>query len=128
MWQPSGGPFNRDYPGRAVSDPRWQATCERPRDLFAPMRVDPTGLTGPTKRQASGPRFRQTSPGLYVPASVDIDVVEQRIFEQAHRIRSDGAVTGWAALRWRGAVYFNGTTSGGHASLPVPLVVGKNRL
>ena len=44
--------------------------------------------TGPTKRQAAGPRFRQTSAGLYVPAPSDEAVVEQRIFEQAHRIRS----------------------------------------
>jgi len=63
-----------------------------------------------------------------VAASVDGDVVEQRIFEQGHRIRSYGAVTGWAALRWRGAAYFDGTANGGRTPLPVPLVVGRNRL
>ena len=46
------------------------------------MPIDPTGVTGPTKRQASGPRFRQTSPGLYVPSEVTTGVVEQRILEQ----------------------------------------------
>ncbi len=79
------------------------------------------------KRQAAGPRFRQTSPGLYVPSSVNEGVVEQRIFEQGHRIRSYGAVTGWAALRWRGAAFFDGVSRGG-VTLPVPLVVGKNHL
>jgi hypothetical protein len=85
-------------------------------------------MSGPTKRQATGRHWRQTSPGLYVPADVDADIVEQRIFEQGHRIRSYGAVTGWAALRWRGAAYFDGTTAGGEVNLPVPLVVGTKRL
>ena len=62
-----------------------------------------------------------------MPSSVDSDVVEQRILEQGHRIRSYGAVTGWAALRWRGAAYFDGTSRSG-ATLPVPLVVGNKHL
>jgi hypothetical protein len=64
---------------------------------------------------------------LYVPAEVDPTVVEQRIFEQGHRIRSYGAVTGWAALRWYGARYFNGVSARAEV-LPVPLVVGNNPL
>src|SRR4051794_29037996 len=56
----------------------------------------------------SGPRWRQTSPGLYVPADVDGAVVEQRVLEQGMRLVRHGAVTGWAALRWRGAQYFSG--------------------
>jgi hypothetical protein len=63
-----------------------------------------------------------------VPASIDTARVEQRILEQGSRIRSYGAITGWAALRWRGAVYFDGTADGGRVTLPVPLVVGRNRL
>jgi hypothetical protein len=58
---------------------------------------------------------------------VDDSVVEQRIYEQAHRIRKSGAVTGWAALRWRGAAYFNGLTAEGER-LPVPLVLGRQPL
>jgi hypothetical protein len=92
--------------------------------LFSPVPVDPSGKAGPTKRQAAGPRFRQTSPGLYVPSDVTTDVVEQRILEQGKRLRSHGAVTGWAALRWRGAAFFDGTGSGGTKTLPVPLVIG----
>ena len=105
----------------------WQAVCERPTGLVAPVPIDPTGRAGPTKRQASGPRFRQTSAGLYVPAAVDEGIVEQRIFEQGHRIRSLGAVTGWAALRWRGAAYFDGVTRKGEPR-PVTLVVGNHPL
>ncbi len=111
-----------------MAESEWSARCVRPLDLVAPARIDPTGQNGPTKRQAAGPRFRQTSAGLYVPSSVDPGDVDQRIFEQAHRIRSYGAITGWAALRWRGAAYFDGTERGGTMTLPVPLVVGKARL
>lgn len=110
-----------------MGDMHWQPYCERPDNLVAPVPIDPTGTRGPTKRQASGKFFRQTSAGLYVPSEVDETVVEQRIFEQAHRIRSGGAVTGWAALRWRGAAFFDGTTVTGEP-MPVPLVVGNNPL
>ena len=59
--------------------------------------------------QALGPYWKQTSSGMYVPSSVDSNVVEQRILEQGSRIPGYGAVTGWAALRWHGATYFDGT-------------------
>ena len=59
---------------------------------------------------------------MYVPSSVDGSVVEQRILEQGSRIPGYGAVTGWAALRWHGAAYFDGVGYDGE-QLPVPLVV-----
>jgi hypothetical protein len=59
---------------------------------------------------------------MYVPSSVDGEVVEQRILEQGARIPAWGAVTGWAALRWHGATYFDGTRYDG-MPLPVPLIV-----
>jgi hypothetical protein len=59
---------------------------------------------------------------MYVPSSVDGDVVEQRILEQGARIPAHGAVTGWAALRWHGATYFDGIGYDGEP-LPVPLIV-----
>lgn len=62
-----------------------------------------------------------------MPASVDGAVVEQRIVEQAARLPQHCAVTGWAALRWRGAAFFDGTTAGGRALLPVRLLVGIDR-
>jgi hypothetical protein len=59
---------------------------------------------------------------MYVPSRVDGNVVEQRILEQGARIPAYGAVTGWAALRWHGAAYFDGTGFEGEV-LPVPLNV-----
>jgi hypothetical protein len=59
---------------------------------------------------------------MYVPSSVGADVVEQRILEQGSRIRRYGAVTGWAALRWYGASYFDGRGYDGEP-LPVPLIL-----
>jgi hypothetical protein len=57
-----------------------------------------------------------------VPSDVDGTVVEQRILEQAARLDHRGAVTAWAALRWHGGTFFDGTTDGGAARLPVPLI------
>jgi hypothetical protein len=50
--------------------------------------------------------------------------VEQRIVEQEARLGRYGAVSGWAALRWRGASYFEGW-SRSDGVLAVPLAVGK---
>ncbi len=79
-------PNDLDYP---ASRPGYlnDACCELPTGLVVPKPVDPTGRNGPTRHQAAGPRFRQTSPGLYVPADVDATVVEQRILEQGMRIQ-----------------------------------------
>jgi hypothetical protein len=49
---------------------------------------------------------------------VDASVVEQRIVEAAAVIPEYGAVTGWAALRWLGGRWFEGTARDG-ALLPV---------
>jgi len=106
----------------------WSPSCELPPGLVRPRPIDPTGVNGPTKGQARGPGWRQTSSGLYVPAEVSDEVVEQRILEQGQRICSHGAVTAWAALRWRGAAYFDGLAEAATSRLPVPLVVGRHRL
>ncbi len=111
-----------------MKEHKWNPSCTRPNGLVVPSRIDPAGELGPTRGQAAGPRFRQTSTGHYVPSDVDATVVEQRILEQALRLRTYGAVTGWAALRWRGARFFDGTTDGGTRELPVPLVVGRSKL
>lgn len=110
-----------------MDERNWQPECRRPTGLVRPVPIDPTGVHGPTRGVANGPRFRRTSPGLYVPADVDEGVVEQRILEQGSRIATHGAVTGWAALRWRGAAFFDGNDRDGQW-LPVPLVVGDFRL
>jgi hypothetical protein len=87
-----------------------------------PVPVDPTGVDGPTRAQAYGPRWRRTGRGLFVPASVDRDVVEQRILEEWSRAPAGTVVSGWAALRLHGGNFFDGRDDRGR-ELPVPLVL-----
>lgn len=105
-----------------MQDPYWQPRCELPDDLVRPSRLDPTGLSGPTRGQAQGDRWRRTSHGWYVRAEVDGSRPEQRILEQAVRVDDRGAITGWAGMRWRGATYFDGTSGCGRDLLPVPIL------
>jgi hypothetical protein len=95
--------------------------------LVAPVGIDPAGVNGPTAWAARGQDWRRVGPGRFVPARVDATVVEQRILEQSARIRRYGALTAWAALRWRGASYFTGEDLDG-LRFPVPLAVGKQCL
>jgi hypothetical protein len=104
----------------------WSPRCEPTPGLVRPVPIDPAGWSGPTRGQAAGPRWRRTSPGLFVPADVVTDV-GQRIVEGAARLGHYGAVSGWAALRWRGAAYFDGHDREGSA-LPIPLAVGRSCL
>ena len=89
-------------------EPDWRPYRPRPGDLCWPVPVDPTGVGGPTRGQTRGKAWRRSSAGLYVPASVDSARVEQRILEAAAPLETGEAVTGWAALRWRGANFFDG--------------------
>lgn len=56
-----------------------------------------------------------------MPAYVDGDVPEQRIVEAAAVLPPTSAVTGWAALRWLGATWFDGRTPDGGSLVPVTL-------
>ena len=105
----------------AVSE-EWDVVARRVR-VVPPRRLDPSGLNGPTPGQARGPSWRRAAAGLYVPADVNDDRVEQRIVEAASRLRT-GAVTGWAALRLLGGGYFDGLERDGRTRLPVPLTCG----
>lgn len=87
------------------------------------MRLDPHGITGPTRGEARSKRWRRISRGWYVDQHARRDLVEQRILEQSCRLGADGAVTGWASLCWRGGGFFDGT-DGVRGALPVPLIVG----
>lgn len=98
-----------------------------PSELVRPVPVDPTGIDGPTRGKAQGPRWRMTSRGFYVPASVNDDMPEQRILEQSVRLPEGGAVTGWAALRLHGATWVDGLAPDGRSRLPVPLALGRGR-
>lgn len=90
-----------------------------------PVRTDPLGRRGPTPKAARGPSWRRTTRGFYVPSSVLADDVEQRIVEAAAVLRAGEAVTGWAALAWRGARWFNGLDRDGEP-LDVPLSVSRH--
>jgi hypothetical protein len=98
---------------------------ERRPTLVAPVRVDPDGLSGPTRAQARGPGWRRTSQGLHVPARVE-PTAEQRTVEAAAVLRVDEAVTGWAGLRWLGGVWFDGLDGFGGA-YDVPLLARRDR-
>lgn len=95
-----------------------------PPGFVLPVPVDPAGLSGPTKGQARGPRWRRTSENRYVPVALDGTVPEQRIAEAAGNLRAKGALTGWPALRLRGARYLDGRERNGVTPRPVPLVMG----
>lgn len=95
--------------------------------IVAPVRLDPTGRAGPTPGQARGPRWRRVGCGLYVPASVDADDLEQRIVEAVLGTSFPVALTGWAALAWQGARWFSGLAADGVTALPVPLALGDRR-
>ena len=92
--------------------------------LVAPVRVDPSGTTGPTRGEARGPRWRTTSHGLVVPADVERSP-SQRIVEAAAVLRPGEAVTGWAALHWLGGTWFEGTTTRGEPRA-VPLIAQRH--
>jgi hypothetical protein len=52
---------------------------------------------------------------------------EQRIVEASYLLPADGAVTGWAVLRWLGGRWFEGGAADG-VPLDVPLCIpGRNR-
>jgi hypothetical protein len=108
-----------------MSEP-WSPVAPRVR-VVRPVRVDPTGRTGPTRGRAHGPGWRRTAEGLYVPAAVDDSLAEQRIVEQGARL-TRGVVTGWAALRLLGGGYFDGLARDGRTRLPVPIAANGDRL
>lgn len=101
---------------------RWDPIAPPVTGLVPPVRA---GGAGPTRKQARGPGWRRTSPGLYVPRHVSDDVVEQRITEASAR---GGVVSGWAALRLHGGGFFDGLARDGTTRLPVPLAADGQRL
>ncbi|MDN5896096.1 MAG: hypothetical protein L0H93_18975 [Nocardioides sp.] len=93
-----------------------------------PVRVDPSGMSGPTPRNVRSRRWRRTSRGLFVPSSVDGTLPEQRTLEASMVLPLGGAVTGWAALRWCGSHWFDGLTPDGRRQLPVTLLTGDHNI
>lgn len=90
--------------------------------IRSPRRIDPSGLTGPTRGQARGPDWTKVGLAVYRPSSAP-GSTEQRVVDAAASVPDGCAVTGWAALRWLGARWFDGLAADG-APLPVPIAVG----
>ena len=66
----------------------------RPLVFTLPARLDPDGVTGPTRHQARRGKWRRVGTGLYVPSEVDPTTPEQRAVEQAARYPAS-AISGW---------------------------------
>ena len=96
----------------------------RDHGVVLPVRVDPAGEAGPKKRAAAGPEWRSSSRGLYVPASVELTPA-QRVGEAGVLVPAHGAVTGWAALAWQGAWWFDGLESDGVTAAPVAIAMSR---
>lgn len=105
----------------------WRPRVARVPVLVWPVPVDPAGVHGPTRGQAAGPHWLRSSPGRYVDLRRRPDCVEQRILEAGAPLIL-GYVTGWAALRWAGAAFFDGLAPDGRTSLPVDLAANGERL
>lgn len=101
-----------------------ELTLTRP-DVVTPVRSDPTGARGPTPRQARGRQWRTSSPGLFVPAGLERST-SQRIVEAVAGLPEGTAVTGWAALHWQHARWFDGSGPGGDP-LPVAVAIDDHR-
>jgi hypothetical protein len=106
----------------------WDAAAPPVPRLVVPVRIDPHGLSGPTKGQARGPSWRLTSPGRVVPASVTDALVEQRIMEAYAGCGPASVVTGWASLRLQGGGYFDGLARDGKTRLCVPVASNGGRV
>lgn len=91
--------------------------------LVRPARLDPAGITGPTRGQARNlARYRRSSFGFYVPTWSDPDNVDQRILEASVVLHPGQAVTGWAALRWLGGAWCEGVDVPG-GRRPIELLI-----
>lgn len=104
----------------------WDPVCDPPKRLVRPVPLDPTGLSGPTRGQARSSKWRSASRGLYLPASVDSSLPEQRVLEASVLLPPGGAVTGWAALRLMRGSFFDGLMPDGATERPVMLAVGRD--
>jgi hypothetical protein len=99
----------------------WRPRRELPEDLAWPCRIDPDGVSGPTRGEAQARGWRRCGSGWVVPSSADPTRAEQRILEAGIRLRQYEALTGWASLRWHGAGFFDGRSPSGVAH-PVPVI------
>lgn len=107
---------------------RWDPIAPPVTGLVRPVRIDPDGRTGPTESQSRGRRWRRTTAGLFVPATVTPGLVEQRILEEYSRAGGRAVVTAWPSLRLQGANFCDGLARDGATEIPVVLAANGERL
>ena len=100
----------------------WHPCCPPPTGLVEPVRRGAEDSGGPTPGILRGPAWLQVGRGWHVPAGTP-RTPEQRAYEVGVRLRPDGLVTGWAALRLAGARYFEGLAKDRRTPLPVPVLL-----
>lgn len=110
--------------GHAIRvDDNWHPRCLPPAGLVAPVRRSAEGGDGgPTPGALRGAAWLRVGRGWHVPAGTP-RTPEQRAYEVGARLRPDGLVTGWAALRLAGASWFEGLAEDGRTPLPVPVLL-----
>lgn len=94
--------------------------------LLRPVPIDNAGHAGPTRAQTMSATWRRTGHGLYLPAHLDADSLEQRLVEIGTALPSESGITGWAALAWLRTRWADGTGADGR-DLPVPILVPNHR-
>ena len=107
---------------------RWDPIADPVHGLVHPVKVDPTGTTGPTRAQSRSKAWRWVSANRFVPSTVTDTIVEQRIVEAYARAGDAAVVTGWASLRLQGAAFFDGLGRDGRTLLDVPIAANRSRL
>lgn len=103
--------FSRELPG-----------CSWPRSAAELTRI------GVSKDVLSGPRWRKTSHGFYVPAHRDAtaDSPSQRIIDAVALVPATGAITGWAAAFIDGVDQLDGVDPHTMRTLAVPVSLGRD--
>jgi hypothetical protein len=110
-------------PGHQIGvDDDWHPCSPPPSGLVAPVRRRAEGGAGPTPGVLRGPAWLQVARGWHVPMGTP-RTPEQRAYEVGARLRPDGLITGWAALRLAGASFFEGLAHDRRTPLPVPVLL-----
>jgi hypothetical protein len=94
--------------------------------LLRPVPIDKAGRAGPTRAQTMSAGWRRTGHGLYLPARLHTDSLEQRLVEIGTALPAESGITGWAALAWLRTRWADGTGADGR-DLPVPILVPNHR-
>ena len=95
--------------------------------VFVPIRA--AELTAAQVRAAGTPwgDYRRSSRGLYVPRHVEATPA-QRVAEAGALLARHTSITGWAALAWQEAHWFDGLEGDGVTPVPVDVSMSRRRI